>query len=177
VKRLRFLLPLLLLGLPVSGCGGGLTRSASPASGYQPPPRQHPVLQESLNIHGCSSTTMGGGLVSLCDPTLLQRAWEKHTLNQRGDLDVRIAGRKVRVASTPGLTQAACRFRARRKLPLTAAWPTRESDLGPDITVSQYRAGGVPTNFHDQVPDNPHPVAGVESPEVRQSDGKIVIPG
>jgi hypothetical protein len=105
VERLRFLLSLLLLGLAVSGCGGGLTLSASPASGYQPPPRQHPVLPESLNIHGCSSTTMGGGLVSLCDPVLLQRAWENHTLNERGDLDVRIADRKVRVASTPGLTQ------------------------------------------------------------------------
>ena len=48
---------------------------------------------------------MAGGLVAVCDPVLLQRAWENHTLNQRRDLDVRIAGRKVRVASTPGLTQ------------------------------------------------------------------------
>jgi len=106
VVERRFLLPLLLFGLALAGCGGALTQSESPASGYRPPPRQHPVLPDSLNIHGCSSTTMGGeNLVSLCDPLLLKRAWENGTLNQRGDVDVRIAGRKLRVASTPGLTQ------------------------------------------------------------------------
>jgi hypothetical protein len=48
---------------------------------------------------------------------------------------------------------------------------------GLDISVSEYRAGGVPTNFHDQVPNNRHPDAAVPSPEVRQSDGKTVTPG
>jgi hypothetical protein len=105
VVERRFLLPLLLLGLVLPGCGNTTTRSGAQASRYRPPPRQQRVLPDSLNIHGCSSTTMGGGLVAVCDPVLLQRAWENHTLNQQGDLDVRIAGRKVRVASTPGLTQ------------------------------------------------------------------------
>jgi hypothetical protein len=48
---------------------------------------------------------------------------------------------------------------------------------GLDITVSEYRDGGVPTNFHDQVPNNPQPDAAVPSLEVRQSDGKTVTPG
>jgi hypothetical protein len=105
VVERRFLLPLLLLGLVLPGCGNTTTPSGAQASGYRPPPREQRVLPDSLNIHGCSSTTMAGGLVAVCDPVLLQRAWENHTLNQRRDLDVRIAGRKVRVASTPGLTQ------------------------------------------------------------------------
>jgi hypothetical protein len=106
VVERRFLLPLPLLVVALAGCGGASTHSESSGSGYRPPPRQHAVLPDSLNIHGCSSTTMGGeNLISLCDPLLLKRAWENGTLNERGDLDVRISGRKLRVASTPGLTQ------------------------------------------------------------------------
>jgi hypothetical protein len=97
---------LLLLALALAGCGSASSPSGPAGSGYEPPPRQRPVLPDSLNIHGCSSTTMGGSnVVSVCDPQLLERAWENGTLNRRGDLDVRIAGRKLRVASTPGLTQ------------------------------------------------------------------------
>lgn len=102
----RLLLPLLLLGLALAGCGNASMLSGRLATGYRPPSRQHPVLPDSMNIHGCSSSTMGGGnLLALCDPVLLQRAWENHTLTRRSDVDVRIAGRKVRIASTPGLTQ------------------------------------------------------------------------
>jgi hypothetical protein len=93
---------LLLLIVALTGCG-----SNSSTAAYRPPARQLPVLPDSLNLHGCSSTTMGGGLLTLCDPVLLKTAWEEHTLTQKGDLDVEIAGRKVRVASNPGLTQVA----------------------------------------------------------------------
>jgi hypothetical protein len=48
---------------------------------------------------------MGGTLLVVCDPVLLQKAWENHTLTQRGSLHVEIAGRKIRVGSNPGLTQ------------------------------------------------------------------------
>jgi hypothetical protein len=48
---------------------------------------------------------MGGGLLAVCDPKLLERAWQNHTLTQPGTLDVEIAGRKLRVGSGPGLTQ------------------------------------------------------------------------
>jgi hypothetical protein len=48
---------------------------------------------------------MGGGLLAVCDPELLEEAWLNHTLTQPGTLDVKIAGRKVRVGSNPGLTQ------------------------------------------------------------------------
>lgn len=100
------LLALLLLALGLGGCGGVSTNSKSQGSGYNPPARQEPVLPNSLNLHGCSSTTMGGEqLVSLCDPRLLKQAWDNGTLDERGDLEVRISGRKLRVASTPGLTQ------------------------------------------------------------------------
>jgi hypothetical protein len=48
---------------------------------------------------------MGGTLLAVCDPILLAKAWQNHTLTQRGTLRVAIAGRKVRVASNSGLTQ------------------------------------------------------------------------
>src|SRR5436309_2318626 len=48
---------------------------------------------------------MGGGLLAVCDPVLLEQASANHTLTEPGTLDVKIAGRKVRVGSNPGLTQ------------------------------------------------------------------------
>jgi hypothetical protein len=48
---------------------------------------------------------MGGTLLAVCDPILLEKAWENHTLTRPGTLHVSVAGRKVRAASTPGLTQ------------------------------------------------------------------------
>ncbi len=94
LRLLPIVLPILLLG-----CG-----HSSP-SAYRAPPVQQPVLSESLNLRECSSSTMGGTLLAVCDPVLLEQAWEDHTLTEPGTLDVKIAGRKVRVGSNPGLTQ------------------------------------------------------------------------
>jgi hypothetical protein len=85
--------------LALAGCQG------SGRSAYRPPRQQQPILVDSLSPRTCSSSTMGGNLIAVCDPVLLEKAWENHTLTQPGTLDVEIAGRKVRVGGNPGLTQ------------------------------------------------------------------------
>src|SRR5215216_3827387 len=101
-SRTLLLLALASSGAAFSSCGGSGSTSSS---GYVPPPRQEPVLPDSLDFQGCTDSTMGGGLLAVCDPVLLKRAYENHTLNQPGTLDVTIPGRKLRVGSGAGLTQ------------------------------------------------------------------------
>ena len=103
VVKLPLILPLLLLAIASAGCGGS-SPSSSP-SAYRAPPRQVTVLPDSLDLDGCSSTTMGGGLLAVCDPVQLKRASLDHTLTKRGGLEVEIAGRRIRVGSNSGLTQ------------------------------------------------------------------------
>jgi hypothetical protein len=86
---------LLVIGL--SGCGH--SSSSSSPSAYHAPARQRPVLPDSLSPRGCSSSTMGGGLLAVCDPVLLEQEWTNHTLDEPTTLDVQIAGRKVRVGA------------------------------------------------------------------------------
>jgi hypothetical protein len=101
--KLRWMIAPVALSLAVAGCGG--IDSVSSSSAYRPPPRQVPVLPDSLDMHGCSDATMGGNLLAVCDPGELQSAWENDTLTGKGTLKVTIANRKVHVASAPGLTQ------------------------------------------------------------------------
>jgi hypothetical protein len=48
---------------------------------------------------------MGGGLLAVCDPVLLQREWTSDTLREPRTLDFDIVGRNLRVGGSAGLTQ------------------------------------------------------------------------
>jgi len=54
---------------------------------------------------------MGGGLLAVCGPVLLKRAYDDddddddHALNKPGTLEVAVAGRKLRIGGNAGLTQ------------------------------------------------------------------------
>ncbi len=101
VRGLGVLLLASALAVVPSGCAG---KQGSAASAYRPPPRQVPILDESISPKSCSGW-MRGGLLATCDPVLLEHAWDSHELNGPGKLKVAISGRKLRVGGGPAVTQ------------------------------------------------------------------------
>jgi len=91
-------------GLAAAGAFVLAGDSSGEPSAYRPPRLQTPVLEDSLSITSCANA-MRGTILAICDPTLFKRSYETGRLRRRGDMRVAVSGRRVRVGSTPYLTQ------------------------------------------------------------------------
>jgi hypothetical protein len=108
VRRMR--LALLVVGVAAIGVGiaaatGAFSSSPNAASAYVPPPRQDPILGNSISPKSCDGFLRGTVLLATCDPGLLVKVWDQHEATLPGRLHVSVSGRRLRVGGNPAVTQ------------------------------------------------------------------------